>query len=92
MVFVRLPGTGASFKQGDPFGTVESVKAISDVHLPLSGEIIEINSGLLDTPELLNRDPYGRAWLVKLKISSPGELANLLDSVAYQQHCEDRAR
>lgn len=91
VVFVELPGAGASFKQGDPFGSVESVKAASDINVPISGEVSEVNSALADTPELVNQDPYGKAWMIKLKIANPGDLAALMDAAAYQQYCDERA-
>ena len=91
IVFVELPSAGVSFKQGDSFGSVESVKAASDVYLPLSGEVIEANRALADSPERVNQDPYGKAWMVKIKIANNDELANLMDAAAYQKYCDDRA-
>ena len=91
IVFVELPEVGATFQAGASFGTVESVKAASDMFLPVSGEVIEVNPALADTPELVNQDPYGRAWMVKVKMSNPADLAALMDAAAYQKHCDDRA-
>ena len=89
IVFVELPDVGASFKAGDVFGVVESVKAASDVYLPVAGEVTAINEGLLDTPETVNSDPYEQGWLVKIKIDDSG--ASLLDAAAYEQHVEAEA-
>jgi glycine cleavage system H protein len=79
-----------TLNQGDVFSTVESVKAAADVYLPVSGTIIEINDDLLDTPELINTDPYGDAWLVKIELQDSSQLDALLDPEAYQKHCEER--
>ena len=91
VVFVELPSVGASFKQGESFGSIESVKAASDIYAPVGGEVVEVNSALADSPELVNQDPYGRAWMVKFKITSKGDLANLMDPAAYQKYCDERA-
>ena len=91
IVFVELPEVGASFQAGAAFGTVESVKAASDMLLPVSGEVIEVNPTLADTPELVNQDPYGRAWMIKVRMSNPADLAALMDAAAYQKYCDDRA-
>jgi len=90
IVFVELPGVGATFKVGDSFGSVESVKAASDMYLPVSGEVIDVNAALADTPELVNQDPFGKAWMVKVKMSNPADLANLMDAAAYQKYCDER--
>ncbi len=91
IVFVELPAAGASFKPGESFGAVESVKAASDIYAPVGGEVAEANSALADTPELVNQDPYGKAWMVKFKIASKDDLTNLMDPAAYQKYCEERA-
>ena len=83
IVFVELPAVGSSFKQGDPCGTIESVKAVADLYLPVSGEIVAINDAVSGSPELLNSDPFGQGWLVKVKLSAPAELEALLDAAAY---------
>ena len=75
--------------QGDSCATVESVKAASDVYLPVSGKIVEINEDLADTPEIVNSDPYGAAWMVKVELSDPSELDALLDAEAYQKKVEE---
>jgi glycine cleavage system H protein len=83
IVYVDLPKVGARLEQGASFGSVESVKAVSDVYAPVSGEVIEINATLADTPESLNQDPHGAAWLVKLKLSNPAEVAGLMSAADY---------
>jgi glycine cleavage system H protein len=84
VVFVELPVAGKSIKQHDSFGTIEAVKAVSDLYAPASGTIIEINKDLAGSPELVNKDPYGKGWMVKIKISNPPELSQLLDATAYK--------
>jgi glycine cleavage system H protein len=84
VVFFDLPEVGATITKDEPYAEVESVKAVSDVIAPLSGEITEVNSALSDTPETINNDPYGDGWLVKIKLSDPSEADGLLDAAAYQ--------
>jgi len=91
IVFVELPNVGTSLKQGESFGSVESVKAASDVYIPIRGEITEVNEALADSPELVNQDPYGKAWMIKFKVTNAGELAGLMDAAAYQKYCDERA-
>lgn len=91
IVFVELPSVGDKFEAGGTFASLESVKAASDVYLPVGGEVTEVNSALGDTPELVNKDPYGGAWMVKVKITDSGNLANLMDADAYQKYCDERA-
>jgi glycine cleavage system H protein len=92
VVFAELPDVGRTLSKGESFGVVESVKAASDVYAPVSGEVIEINESLLDTPETLNSDPYGEGWMIKLRASNlEAEQAELLDAAAYEQHVEDEA-
>jgi len=88
VVFVELPEVGTQVEAGKPFGVVESVKAVSDVYAPLSGEVVEVNAELPDAPEMVNTSPYEDAWMVKIKISDPAELESLMDAAAYQEHCE----
>lgn len=83
VVFVELPETGAEFSQGDTIGTIESVKAVADLYLPVSGEIIEINEAVVDGPELVNKDPLEDGWLLKVRLGDPAELDQLLDAKAY---------
>ncbi|MBM4422651.1 MAG: glycine cleavage system protein GcvH [Chloroflexi bacterium] len=91
IVFVELQSAGTSLKQGESFGSVESVKAASEMNMPLSGEIIETNAALSDSPELVNQDPYGNAWMIKFGIADSAELAGLMDAAAYQKYCDERA-
>jgi glycine cleavage system H protein len=83
VVFFDPPEIGTSVKKDDPYAEVESVKAVSDVIAPLSGEIVEVNTALGDAPEAINDDPYGAGWLVKVKLSDPGETDQLLDQKTY---------
>ncbi len=85
IVFVELPEVGDELEAGKPFGVVESVKAVSDVYSPLSGEVMEINEDLPDAPELLNTFPYEDGWMIKIRLSNPQELDDLLDADAYQE-------
>jgi glycine cleavage system H protein len=84
VVFFDLPSVGASVKKDAPYAEVESVKAVSDVIAPLSGEIVAVNDALTDNPNLINEDPYGEGWLVKLRLVDPGERDSLLDAAAYR--------
>ncbi|GAB0153322.1 MULTISPECIES: glycine cleavage system protein GcvH [Marinobacterium] len=91
VVFVELPDVGDEVSAGDDAGVVESVKAASDVYAPLSGEVVEINEALEDSPELVNSDPYGDGWFFKLKLTDPAELDDLLDADGYAAHCESES-
>ncbi len=88
VVYVELPEVGDTFQQGEVFATVESVKAASDVFMPVDGEILEINEALEDTPELVNQDPYGEAWFVRIAVAVPSQLDDLMDAQAYQAMVE----
>ena len=88
IVYVELPEVGDVFDRGDVLAVVESVKAASDVYMPVSGEILEINDALEDSPELVNQDPYGEAWLVRIAIADPSEVDDLLDAKAYKAYVE----
>jgi glycine cleavage system H protein len=85
IVFVELPDTGRTLDQHATFGVVESVKAVSDLFAPVSGEVTEINGALASDPELVNSDPYGEGWMLKLRIASPDQLDDLLDGEAYDE-------
>ena len=89
VVFVELPEVGDDLEAGKPFGVVESVKAVSDIYSPLSGEVVEINEELPDAPEILNTSPYEDGWLIKIRLSNPQELNDLLDATAYQELVAD---
>ncbi len=84
VVFVELPVKGKQIKQGDTFGTIEAVKAVSDLYAPVSGEVTEINTALEKNSELVNNEPYGGGWMVKAKITNQQELSSLLDAKAYR--------
>jgi glycine cleavage system H protein len=84
VVFFEAPALGTQLVQGAPYAEVESVKAVSDVVAPLSGEIVAVNEALADSPEAINEDPYGEGWLVKVKLSDPAEQESLLDAAAYE--------
>ena len=83
VVFVELPEVGRRLKQGEEFGTIESVKAVSEVYSPITGEVVEVNTELKDHPELVNQEPYGKGWILKIRIADPKELAGLMDAAAY---------
>jgi glycine cleavage system H protein len=84
IIYVDIDSVGETMSQNDIFGTVEAVKTVSDLFLPVGGEIVEFNETLKDQPELVNSDPYGNGWMIKVKMSNPGELDTLLDSAGYQ--------
>ena len=90
IVYVDLPRVGTTVARGKTLGSVESVKAVSDVYSPVSGEIVEVNEMLTSSPEKLNEDPHGTAWLVKLRLSAPNELLNLLSSPDYQTYIGEK--
>ena len=83
VVFFDVPKVGATVSKDEPYAEVESVKAVSDVYAPLSGEIVEVNTALGDAPEAINDDPYGEGWLVKVRLSDPSETDELMDAAAY---------
>ena len=87
IVYVELPDVGATFEAGDSFGTVESVKAVSDLYTPVGGEVVEVNESLDESPEKINEDPYGEGWMVKLHVSETG--AGLLSASDYEQLLEE---
>jgi glycine cleavage system H protein len=84
VVFVELPEVGRKLAAGEQFGTVESVKAVSELYCPVAGEVIEVNSPLADKPETINQDPHGGAWMIVLKIADPAAPRGLLDAAAYE--------
>ncbi|HEX2109595.1 MAG TPA: glycine cleavage system protein GcvH [Rubrobacteraceae bacterium] len=86
VVFVELPEEGATFGAGDAFGTIESVKAVSDLYAPVGGEVVEVNSALDDVPEKVNEDPYGDGWIVRLRVSGEGDL---LSAAEYEKVLEE---
>jgi glycine cleavage system H protein len=89
VVFVELPKIGDSVTKDEPFGVVESVKAASDVYAPLSGEVSETNDDLTSSPELINDDPYGDAWLIRVEMSDPSEVEHLMSAADYKEYVEE---
>ena len=92
VVFVELPATGTALIVGKTFGSVESVKAVSDIYAPASGEVVEANSALQNKPELINTDPHGEGWLVKVKLANPAELNSLMDAAGYEAYIEEKKK
>ncbi len=86
VVYLDFPAVGDTFNQKDPFGSIEAVKAAADLYMPLTGKIVEVNDALPDTPETINKDPYGEGWMIKIKIESTEEYDSLMDATAYQEH------
>ena len=92
VVFVELPAVGAKFAASQAFGTVESVKAVSEIYCPVSGEVLEVNTALADAPETINKDPHGAAWLIKVRLANPPELASLMDAAGYQAYIAEKQK
>lgn len=90
IVYVELPGVGDAFNAGQAFGSIESVKATSEIYLPVAGTITAVNDELTRKPELINQDPYGAGWIVKITVTDASNLTSLMDAAAYQKHCEER--
>ena len=88
VVFVELPRVGTQLDQGDELGSIESVKAVSELFAPVSGEVIEVNEILADKPELVNTDPYGDGWMIKIKMSAPDEIDELMSAEEYMEYIE----
>ena len=86
VVFVELPDTGVALRKMEVFGTIEAVKAVSDLYCPLEGEVVEVNAELDDDPSLVNSDPYGSGWMIRLKIANPDDLEGLLRADGYAEH------
>jgi glycine cleavage system H protein len=91
VVFVELPKVGDTFDTNEPFGNVESVKAVSEVFCPVAGEVVEINEELVGSPQWVNEDPYGEAWFIKLKISNPEELKDLFNAGEYEEYVAEES-
>ncbi len=92
VVFVELPKVGTPCVAGQPFGTVESVKAVSEIYAPVTGEVLEVNTALADAPETINKDPHGAAWMIKLRLAHPQELAKLMDAAGYQAYIAEKQK
>lgn len=86
VVFVELPEVGTKLQAGNPFGAVESVKAVSDIYAPISGDVTEVNESLLDAPEKINDDPHAKGWLVRMTVFDRGEAGQLLDAAKYAEY------
>jgi len=91
IVYLELPAEGDEFSAGETFGVVESVKAASDLYMPLDGTITEANEDLVDAPETVNSDPFGAAWMVKVELGDPSQLDDLMDADAYKKYIEERS-
>ena len=91
LVYVEFPEVGEKLAQGDVFGVVESVKAASDIYMPIGGEIIALNVDLEDAPELINADPYGKGWIIRFRPDDVGQMDGLLESSAYDAYCDERS-
>ena len=92
VVFVELPAVGVALTTGKTFGSIESVKAVSEIFAPASGQVTEANSTLQNKPETVNTDPHGAAWLVKVKLANPAEINSLMDATAYQAFIEEKQK
>lgn len=90
IVFVELPAVGTTVERGEPFGVIESVKAVSDLYAPVSGEVVEANPDLANHPEHVNEDCYGDGWMIAIQMSDPSDLDSAIDPAHYRQHVEDR--
>lgn len=85
VVFVELPAVGTKLDQGKSFGTIEAVKAVSDLYAPVSGEVVELNKKIQETPEVVNKEPYEGGWMLKVKLTDPSEIKGLMDAEAYKK-------
>jgi glycine cleavage system H protein len=92
VVFLELPEIGRTLKAGEQFGTVESVKAVSELFSPVTGEVVEVNKALVEKPEAINKDPHGAAWMIELKITDKASLDGLMDAAAYQALVDSEAK
>jgi glycine cleavage system H protein len=90
LVYVEFKEVGDTLEQGESFGEVESVKAASEVYMLVAGEIIAVNDELEGDPELINQDPYGKGWLIKIRVTDDSNLANLMDAATYKTYCDNR--
>jgi glycine cleavage system H protein len=92
VVFVELPKVGAQLRAGQPLGSIESVKAVSEIYSPASGEVIGVNDVLSNSPEKVNQEPHTSGWLIRLKLANPGEVSSLMDSAAYETYIAEKAK
>jgi len=91
VVFVELPDTGRELEAGQEFGTIESVKAVSELFAPLSGEVVETNGSLVDQPELVNSDPYNDGWMIRIQLSDPGQIEGLMTAEDYEAYVNEES-
>jgi glycine cleavage system H protein len=91
VVYVELPKVGDKFEVSEPFGSVESVKAVSEIYMPLSGTVLEVNESLNDSPEQVNEDPYGDGWMIVVKIDNPAQVDGLLSAAEYEDYIREEA-
>jgi glycine cleavage system H protein len=91
VVYVELPKVGDRFEASEPFGSVESVKAVSEVYMPVTGTVVEVNEALNDSPELVNEDPYGEGWMIVVEMENPGEVDGLLSAAEYEDYIKEEA-
>ena len=91
VVYVELPKAGDKFETSEPFGSVESVKAVSEIYMPVSGAVTEVNESLNDAPEQVNEDPYGGGWMIRIKIDNPAQVDALLTSIEYEDYIKEEA-
>jgi glycine cleavage system H protein len=91
VVYVELPKVGDKFEASEPFGSVESVKAVSEIYMPLGGSVIEVNETLNDSPEQVNEDPYGDGWMIRIKVDNPAQVDALLTSIEYEDYIKEEA-
>jgi glycine cleavage system H protein len=91
VVYVDLPEVGDAFEANEPFGSVESVKAVSEVFCPVSGEVLEVNLKLEESPELINQSPHEKAWMIKIRLTNPNELKELLGAQEYEEYLQEQA-
>src|ERR1043165_5014556 len=91
IVYVELPKAGTKFGSGEPFGSVESVKAVSELFIPVSGEVVEINEALSSAPEKINEEPYGAGWMIRLRLSNSGETGDLMSAEEYDEYTKEES-
>lgn len=91
VVYVELPKVGDRFEATEPFGSVESVKAVSEIYMPVSGSVVEVNENLNDSPEQINQDPYGEGWMIVVKVENPAQLDSLLNAAEYEDYLREEA-
>lgn len=92
VVYVEMPKVGAKLDANQPFGTVESVKAVSEIYSPVSGEVVEVNAALGNEPEKINKEPHGAAWIMKIKLTNAKELDGLMDAAAYEKYIAEKQK